>query len=196
MLRILIAGVLGGIAMFIWSALAHTVLPVGKIGLADLEDEAPVMQALRAGTGDRRGIYVFPDAGFGAETMAEEEAAMAAHMAALKDNPSGMVIYHPPGRSADMARPMAVETGLEIVESIILAYILAHLTFTGLVPRTAAAAAIGFAVAIATHGSYWNWWAFPGNYTLAQIAIQLVGWTLAGFVIALALGFRRRAAGS
>ena len=32
-MRILLAGILGGIAMFIWTSIAHMALPLGKLGL-------------------------------------------------------------------------------------------------------------------------------------------------------------------
>ena len=34
--RILLAGVLGGIAMFVWASLAHMVLPLGQTGIKEI----------------------------------------------------------------------------------------------------------------------------------------------------------------
>ena len=37
--RVLIAGVLGGIAMFLWSSIAHMVLPLGMTGIQEIPNE-------------------------------------------------------------------------------------------------------------------------------------------------------------
>jgi hypothetical protein len=42
---------MAGIAMFVWSAIAHVMLPLGKVGLQDLPHEAPVIAALQANGG-------------------------------------------------------------------------------------------------------------------------------------------------
>jgi hypothetical protein len=46
---------------------------------------------------------------------------------------------------------------------------------------------IGVVVAIGTNLSYWNWFGFPWNYTLAAVFIQVVGFLCAGLVAALVL---------
>jgi hypothetical protein len=43
---------------------------------------------------------------------------------------------------------------------------------------------VGVAASITTNVSYWNWYGFPTNYSLAYSLIQLVGYVVAGFVIA------------
>jgi len=43
--RIFLAGLLGGIAMFIWTYLAYTALPLGGIGLRRLPNESAVLEA-------------------------------------------------------------------------------------------------------------------------------------------------------
>jgi hypothetical protein len=90
-----------------------------------------------------------------------------------------------------MAPLMITELVLEIIQSIILAWVLTRFA-AGLVARTVAAGAIGVAVGISTNGSYWNWWGFPTDYTLASVVIQVVGYTVAGLVAAFVLGFRNK----
>jgi hypothetical protein len=35
---------------------------------------------------------------------------------------------------------------------------------------------------------YWNWYRFPQDFSLANLAMLLIGWLLAGFVMAWWLG--------
>ena len=190
--RLLIAGLIGGIAMFIWSSLAHTVLPLGETGLSMVAPDSAVAATLQGELGDKAGLYGFPGV---AGDPHRDEAAMAAMTEKMKTGASGLIIYHQPGYNPPMTTLMAKELVLEIVQSLILAWLLAGLAAAGLGVRTATAALIGVAVAIGTNGSYWTWWGFPTDYTLAAMLIQVVGYTLAGLAIALVLGWKAKPAG-
>jgi hypothetical protein len=85
----------------------------------------------------------------------------------------------------DMPRYLAVEFGLEAVASILAAFLVAAAGVAGFFNRVAFVGGIGLIAAIATNGSYWNWWGFPTDYTLAYGFIQLVGYLAAGVPIAL-----------
>lgn len=189
--RLLIAGLIGGIAMFIWSALAHTVLPLGETGLRQVGPDSAVPAAIQQELGDRDGLYSFPGVDGNPH---EDEAAMAALMEKQKTGASGLIVYHRAGYAPDMGPLMGVELALEIVQSLILAWLLSGLVAAGLAARTLASALIGVAVGISTNGSYWNWWGFPADYTLAAVVIQVVGYTVAGLVIAFVLGWKGKAA--
>src|SRR6185295_19088950 len=80
MKRLLIAGVLAGLAMFVWEAVAHTVTPLGEMGLSTLPNEAAVRAALAAQLGGADGLYFFPYVEMGQEPSA---------------GPSGLLLYHP-----------------------------------------------------------------------------------------------------
>ena len=43
---------------------------------------------------------------------------------------------------------------------------------------------LGIFVALIGHASYWNWMHFPTHYTIAFVIDVVIGWTLAGLVIA------------
>ena len=63
--RIILAGVLGGIAMFIWTSIAHMALPLGHAGIKELPNEQAVLAALQTSVGDKTGLYLFPGLGVG-----------------------------------------------------------------------------------------------------------------------------------
>ena len=41
-MRILLAGILGGIVMFVWTSIAHMTLPLGKAGINEIPNESAV----------------------------------------------------------------------------------------------------------------------------------------------------------
>lgn len=176
-LRVLIAGVLGGLAMFAWNSIAHTVLPIGHVGLSQIPNEAAARSALQSamGTEPKAGLYVFPWMEHGGSAPAPAP------------GPSGMIVYHP-DRPLEMAPSMLVSEALsEIVQAVIAAFLLSLTALVGLLHRALFVTAIGVAVAICTHLSNWIWWGFPADYTLAAIVTIIVGYLVAGVVIALVM---------
>jgi hypothetical protein len=59
-MRILVAGLIGGIVMFLWGVLAHMVLALGSVGIHQPLAENVVMSTLHQGLGDKPGIYLLP----------------------------------------------------------------------------------------------------------------------------------------
>jgi hypothetical protein len=59
--EILLAGILGGIAMFIWTSIAHLVLPLGEAGIQEIPNESAVLSAMQSNIGDQTGVYIFFD---------------------------------------------------------------------------------------------------------------------------------------
>jgi len=75
--RILLAGILGGIAMFAWSFIAHMVVPLGMTGVSEIPNEGAVLSAMHASMGPRSGLYLFPGIGLGpSPSMKDVNAAM------------------------------------------------------------------------------------------------------------------------
>ena len=46
-MRVIIAGLLGGLIIFIWGAFAHMVLPLGEMGIAQANSEDAVLMVLK-----------------------------------------------------------------------------------------------------------------------------------------------------
>ena len=64
-MRIFLAGVLGGIAMFVWTSIAHMALPLGEAGINEIPNESAVLGAMQSSIGDKTGLYIFPGLGVG-----------------------------------------------------------------------------------------------------------------------------------
>ena len=55
-MRILLAGVLGGIAMFVWTSIAHMALPLGEAGINEIPNESVVLSAMQSSIGEKTGL--------------------------------------------------------------------------------------------------------------------------------------------
>ena len=177
--RILIAGILGGIAMFIWTSIAHTVLPLGHIGFSQMPQEAPVLSAMQASNGQQDGLYFYPWVDPKDPQMMQKSAA------AMKANPSGLLLYHPAGHGmTDMTKPLIGEFIKELIQALIAAYLLSLAAIGSYLGRVGFVTLIGVAATITTNVSYWLWYGFPLDFTVAALITEGVGYFVAGLAIA------------
>ena len=189
--RTLFAGILGGIVMFIWSFIGHDLLPLGKAGVHEIPNEDAVASALQANIGDQTGFYHFPGLGVGPDASRQQkEEAMKKAMEKMATAPSGVVIYHPPGRTFNFAKALGTEFATELVEAILLVFLLAQSGIGSFIGRVGFIFIAGLVAAIATNIPYWNWYGFPTDYTGGYMLIQVVGFLCVGIVAALVLGRR------
>jgi len=185
MKTVILAGILGGIAMFIWTSIAHVVLPLGEAGIKELPNESAVMAALQSNIGENRGLYLFPGVGAGPNPTREQKSEAMKHMEEkLAQNPSGLLMYFPPGRKMSMPRLLGVEFSTECLEVLLTAFLLSQTVLAGFGKKWGFFLVAGFLAAIATNVSYWNWYGFPKHYTGSYMLIQIVGFAVAGLVAA------------
>ena len=110
--------------------------------------------------------------------------------AKLAVSPHGLLAYNPPGGGGITPRQLVTEFVLELIEAVLTAVVVGVAVTRGFVGRVGVAAAVGAAAAIATNFSYWNWYGFSLDYTLANAFVELMKFIFAGAVIALVLGRR------
>ena len=171
--RILLAGVVGGLALFIWGGLSHTVLGLGEAGMQYLPQQQPVMQALQASV-PQPGFYMFPQADKAGNLPAGQTG-----------GPYGLLIYHPVGASAMRPSQLLNEAILDIILAILAAYLLSKAPgLNGYGARVGFVAVVGLITALMTHVEYWNWYAYPTTYTVANIFDNIVGFVVVGLCAA------------
>jgi len=186
--RAFFAGILGGIAMFIWTSIAHMALPLGEAGIREIPNEAAVLAAMQENIGDKEGLYVFPGLGVGANpTREQRNEAMKQMVEKYAKSPSGLLMYHPPGRPFMLGKALGIEFATELLESILAVFLLAQTRLVSFGGRVGFVFVAGILAAIATNVSYWNWYGFPCIYTASYMFIQIVGFLCAGIVVALFL---------
>ncbi len=186
LMKILLAGILGGIAMFIWTSIAHLVLPLGEAGISEIPNESAVLSAMQS-IGDQAGLYIFPGLGVGKNaTRQEKNEAMKQIAAKAASGPSGLLMYHPT-RPFTFGKWMGIEFGTELLEAILVVFLLAQTHIASFAGRVGFVLVAGILAAIATNVSYWNWYGFPGLYTASYMLTQIVGFFLVGIVAAFML---------
>jgi hypothetical protein len=187
-MKIFLAGVLGGIAMFIWTSIAHMALPLGEAGIKEIPNESAVLSAMQSSMGDKTGLYIFPGLGVGKDATSEQKnEAMKQMQQRIAANPSGILMYHPPGRQFAFGKSLVIEFTTELLQALLVIWLLAQTRIGSFAGRVGFVLVAGVLAAITTNVSYWNWYGFPGVYTASYILIEIVGFVLVGVLAALLL---------
>jgi hypothetical protein len=191
--RTILAGILGGIAMFVWTSIAHMALPLGEAGVSELSDESNLLDHMKESLQSRNGLFLFP--GMHAPENATKEQkkdATKQMMERLKTGPSGLLVFHPT-REFALGRWLTIEFLTELLESILVIALLVQTRLTSFGGRVAFVTVAGILAAITTNLSYWNWYGFPPRYTAGYMSIEIIGFFVIGLVAALVLPKRSAA---
>ncbi|HWC96600.1 MAG TPA: hypothetical protein VG456_07620 [Candidatus Sulfopaludibacter sp.] len=174
--RTLLAGLLGGVAMFAWASIAHMALPLGGTGISEIPGEPAVLNSMQAALGSNAGMYMFP--------AMPSDSDMKVYGQKLAVNPSGILIYRPPGATMLEPSQLIIEFLTETLEALIAVWLLTQTRIYSFGARVGFFAVIGILCSLGTNVSYWNWYGYPGSYTLVYMMIQIVEFLVAGVVAA------------
>jgi hypothetical protein len=145
--------------------------------------EAAVLDTMDKSIGDHPGLFIFPYVAPNDPKMMEKYGALE------RVHPSGMLLYRPAGKGMEGMPPSMLikEFIKQFVEALIAAWI-ASMIVGGFGLRWGVVMGIYVCTAIATNVSYWNWYGFPTDYTVAQMIVELVSGIVAGAAISWWLG--------
>ena len=181
MKRILIAGILGGLVAFVWSAIAHMNPFTGMLGLSVMDEkgETNVLAALKSNV-QQPGLYFFPGSEMLSSRTKEQEAAW---MAKCQAGPVGLLLYDPKGREPMDPKQLVIEFVSTVLCALIAAYLLAA-SVGSLACRATRVALMGLFAWLALSVSQWNWYHYPFSFIALDAIDQVIGWLLAGFLMA------------
>lgn len=175
--RVLTAGSLAGVVVFLWAFLSHMALGLGEMGISALPAEAPVLGAIKQHVPEA-GFYFFPNEGD--PTKMED---------AYRTNAHGILVSSPAGSELAFGRRLSLELLANVLAGILLAWVAGRL---GGAMGWARGAGLGLALGLFAHfaidASYVIWYDFPIEYGLAQLVEQTVGYGLGGAVAGWFLG--------
>ena len=193
MVRKLLAVLVGTVAMFVWSFVAHEVLPLGEAGMhMDFPNDQAVISATQSSLGNNGGFYFFPSLGAGANaTSAQKQAAMEGWKKRAAISGSGIMIYHPAGTGpflSNMGTLLLTEFLTELVAVLLVVLLVTNAGVVSMGGRLRMFVLAGLLASAFTNIQYWNWYGFPTSYTLAQLVTWIIGFLVAGIVVSLVLG--------
>jgi len=180
MKKVLLPGILGGLLVFVWSAIAHMVLPIGQMGLKTIpSNEEPVLNAMKSNI-QQGGLYFMPGYDMSRTPTKAEEAAFQAKYEA---GPTAFLVYHPTGAKVMTPGQLIRQALFNILCGLIAAFIIS-MTVTSLTVRGIMVTLMGVFAWVEVNLPYWNWYRFPADFTIGAGLDTVVGWLLGGFLIA------------
>ena len=180
MRRIVLAGLLGGLVAFIWSAVLHMNPLTAALGLSTFNEKEDAVLAGLRGHDLSPGLYFFPGMDMSKSMSKEQEAAWTAK---FKAGPSGLLLLQPKGGEPMQSRQLLIEFFSTALCAILAATILAT-TVGSVTCRAVMVAMMGLFGWLAISVSQWTWYHYPFSFIALDLMDQTVGWLLAGFVIA------------
>ncbi|MCI0389087.1 MAG: hypothetical protein MOB07_10040 [Acidobacteria bacterium] len=174
--KVLLPGILGGLAVFIWSAISHMVLPIGTMGIKTIPNtEDAVLTAMKSNI-QEPGLYFMPghDLSRG-PTDAEKQK--------YELGPTAFLVYHPTGEKVMTPGQLIRQALFQILCGLIAAFIISA-TVASLTTRWVMVTLMGLFAWLAISAPHWNWYRFPGTFIIGEGLDQVIGWLLGGFLMA------------
>ncbi|WP_426699688.1 hypothetical protein ACPPVV_09650 [Rhodanobacter sp. Col0626] len=188
-MRVLVAGLIGGILMFVWGVVAHMALGLGEVGFRLPANENVALSGLQEGLGSQAGVYMLPS--LDPKKMGNVAEVRAYSIKAVR-SPYAWVVYQPQGTDMmQMGPQIGRQWASDTLSALALAFVMG-LAGLGFRRRLAVAAAAAIFAWLSTMLPYWNWYRFPLDFTYAALGEQLIGWLIAGAAMAWWLGRSER----
>ncbi len=162
-------GFLAGLVLFFWGAFSWMVLPWHGATLHSFINGPAVASGLEANV-LQSGIYVTP--------MGMDSSQDKAHQAYI------FASVHLQGMPSSMIPALIISLLIQMVAAILVAYMLSKTTGLTYFKRVKFVGFFGLAAGIVTYLPLWNWFCFDASYTFVMMADLLIGWILAGLVLA------------
>lgn len=178
--RILIAGIVGGVLVFLMGFVCHEKLKLQTRTLANIPESATFIDQLKA-RGQKHGVYVFPD------MPTKEEQKDADKMKALneqyKAGPSGLLIIAHPGQG--IGEMLGKEFVTNVIAALLAAWIVSLFgSDVGFGRRWGAVLLMGLFAWASLAASYGIWYGFSHEFVHDELYCAVLEWGVAGVPIA------------
>lgn len=176
MKSIVLGTLLGGFTLVAWSAISWLALPWHMAGFRSFSNEEALTQTLVAGAREA-GMYTIP----------RMESGSAAQRQSTADKlVRGPLVFASvrPGPLESTFALFVRQFLIQLATAFVLTLLLLRTGTGGFARRVWFVAGIGLAGGIAGHLPNWNWWSFAPGYTAVEVADMVIGFALAGCVMA------------
>lgn len=167
--RFWLAGLAGGVILFVYSAMSWMVLPWNHGTLKAFPNQQVVVEAMSQIR--EPGMYTFPAPD--TEMAAAQQMKGPSVFAAVK-----------PGPLQSMGPPMAAGFVIDLICALTAAWLLTRTAELGYWGKVCFTAALGFLAAVFIQASAWNWFGYTAHFTLVQILDSTLSFALAGLGMA------------
>jgi hypothetical protein len=165
--RIVSVSFLSAVVLFNWGAVTLVLIPWHSLVMLGVKDERAVLEVLGtqlAGTG----VYSVP----------------IDHNSYTATSPFAMIMYRPQGIGMGQAGVMAVSFATYWLASLVAALLTPKSETLSYTRRVLFFVGLGVFTSLVAHVNNWTWMGYSPGFTLMAIFDLVVGWFLAGLVLA------------
>lgn len=185
MVKKLVKGALiGGFTVFIWSMFSWMVFPWHAQTYFKFTDEAEVAKVLKENA-PQSGIYLLPNTSHYSNKTPTKEMRKAEEI--LKTGPFVFASIKLGGMKKMGATTLMISLCSYILAAAVVSWMLLQTQGLRFLEKTFFVAMIGLLTAILGVLPTWNWWHFSTAYTLVTCLNLVIGWALAGLLMAKSL---------
>jgi hypothetical protein len=183
LVRVLIAGVVGGILVFIMGAVEHAALGLQSRTMLRVPDEQTFIEHLKS-RNLKPGLYDFP--AMPANVKEKDQAKLYDEInARYKAGPAGLLLIAPTGEDMMGAKTLGLEWASNTIAAMLVAWIVSLMgADTGFLRRWLSVVAIGVVGWLSLTASYGIWYRFPHAFCHDELYCVLLEWVVAGLAIA------------
>lgn len=186
MFKILFATILGATIFFAWNSISWMVLPWHQQTVKQLENEEVVVRAITNNIG-QDGIYLIPKQKYNASL---ESILPNSEIRSLSNNKEHLafISFQSAEKMTSMQDSMKYAYVNNIIVSLLIVTLLACTSELSYLARVFFIVMVGMTGALIGHVPNWIWWGFDSSYTIIMIADIIIGWFLAGLIMASLVG--------
>ncbi len=167
---------LGGIIFFIWIMISWMVLPWHCQFMKTFKNETAVANTLMENT-ENDGIYLLPN-------LCDKNVDLEERTQSMKKGPVIFASIQRYGSNIDSIAPYVTSLIIQFIGAFLIAYLLSLAKNLNYLCRVWFVTLIGLTIGVLGALPNWNWWGFSFDYVLIEILDYVIGWFLAGLVIA------------
>ncbi|MFZ0565304.1 MAG: hypothetical protein WAM28_03880 [Chlamydiales bacterium] len=168
---------LGGIILFIWMMISWMVLPWHCTVMRTFKNEEIVAQTILDNT-ESDGVYILPN-------LYEKKITDEERTALMKKGPVMFASVQRYGFDVDSIAPYVSALIIQIIGAFLVTFLLLQTSGLGYLRKVLFITVIGLTLGVLGELPKWNWWGFSIGYVGVEMLDFLIGWFLAGLVIAL-----------
>jgi hypothetical protein len=182
MIRVILAGILGGIVIFFCGFVEHAVLELQARAVGKFSDEPTFVETVREQKLEP-GIYGFPEMPVNIPA-AEKEAAQKAYLEKFKVGPNGMLVVWKTSDQVMDPKLIGMEAATNVAAALLCSFILACMSpRNGFTTRLAVCFLIGLISWLSIEASYGIWYQFPNLWVMDGLIGSLAEWLIAGVLM-------------
>jgi len=166
-LRLVSFSFLSALVLFIWGAVTLVFIPWHSLVMLGVKNEPAVLEVLQAQAVET-GVYSVP----------------IDHTGYTATSPFAMIMYRPQGMGMGQGAVMAVSFATYWLASLVAALLMLKSGAFSYMRRVLFFVGLGVFTSLVAHVNNWTWMGYSLGYTLVATFDVVVGWFLAGLVLA------------